>query len=217
MKEETLPAAESKQPAKRGPKPKAQTVAIDPAQYAADMSEIKSMFADMAGIMKGMQHAINNPVIIRKAAYDTDSPKQEQTLSAPNGEFKVLNEIGFEAASAVQNPGVDKHHADMAMLEDELTVFTPTVDDPKDTCFGVTNNGKLQIFVRGQEQKIKRKFVEMVLRLRQRIYETIDNPDRLAEEAKLQKMHTNARHRIEIIYDPNPRGKQWRAELNGQR
>jgi len=216
MNDETQ-TTEPKKSAKRGPKPGARTAAINPAQYAADMGEIKVLIADMAGVMKGMQQAINNPVIIRKEPYSAEMPNQEQILSAQNGEFKVLSEVGFETQGDVKNPGVDKYHKDLAMLEDELTVYTPENDDPKDTCFSVTNNGKMQIFIRGQTQQVKRKFVEMILRLRQKKYESVDNPDRDAEEAKFQRMTSNVRHRIEIVNDPSPRGKQWREQLIGQR
>jgi hypothetical protein len=211
-------AEEEKQRAKPGPKPKAQLAAIDPAQYAADMLEIKTMFAGMTEIMKSMQlQALHNPVSIRKEAYNTEIPDQVQTFGAPNGEFKVLDEIGFETASGVKNPGVDKYYADMAMLEDELEVFTPEGQDPKDTCFAFTNNGKMQIFIRGTTQKIKRKYVEMALRLRQRNYQSVENKDRDAEEYYLQRMTSSIRHAIQIVYDPNPRGREWREKLIGQR
>jgi hypothetical protein len=210
---------EVKQANKPGPKPKPQVAAIDPVKYEADMAEIRAMFKVSAELMQGLQSqmALHNPVNIRKDAYSAEMPSQEQTLSAPKGEFKVLDEIGFETQSEVQNDGVEKFKEDLAMAEELLEISTPETQDPEHKCFVVKNNGKAQIFKVGAVQMVKRKFVEQLLRLRYNNWRSEVNKDTQADEFYLQKRTSSIRHPITILRDPNPKGKQWLENLKHQR
>jgi len=78
-----------------------------------------------------------------------------------------------------------------------------------------TVNGTSQYFIRGQEQKIKRKYVEALARGRVTKYEQ-KTPDPTRPE-NIQMVERNTLvYPFVVVHDPNPKGREWLNSILAQ-
>lgn len=113
---------------------------------------------------------------------------------------------------------IDKSKAGMlAFMEEELVVqvheTTDVTDDPV-PC--VTNDGVNQFFIRGQEQTVKRKFVEVLARAKKTTYTQQLAKDSAGNDFYRNVPHTVPRYPFTVMHDPNPRGAAWLKALRAE-
>lgn len=134
------------------------------------------------------------------------------------GKSLELNEIG--------DPGpVEKvSETDFGKKEMELEAFMNEVltvvvhDDASENsvqhpCPNV--NGINQGFIRGQEQKVKRKYVEALARGRVTKYEQ-KTPDPTKPDMIQMQDRTALVYPFSVIHDPNPAGREWLKSILAQ-
>ena len=106
---------------------------------------------------------------------------------------------------------VDKEWADqMEFNEEELTILIHETTNPSDDPVPfVINGGRRQAFIRGREQKVKRKYVEVLARMKVTTYTQEKYRDSQDIDAIRNVPHTALKNPFSVIHDPNPRGHAW--------
>lgn len=118
----------------------------------------------------------------------------------------------LEAASIeVVDKPVDKVWADqMAFNEEVIKVLVhESTDKNAEAIVEVFNGGIPQRFLRGQEQDVKRKFVEVLARAKMTTFTQEKYKDGDGVDSVKQVPHTALRYPFSVVNDPNPRGKDW--------
>ncbi len=104
-------------------------------------------------------------------------------------------------------------HEKMAMLkfmEDELLVqIHPSTNPLDEEVFQVFNNGEAEFFRRGEQKKVKRKFINILAQNKLTTYtqKRVRNADGVMQD--VQVPHTAIRYGFSILHDPHPRGQDW--------
>ncbi len=95
--------------------------------------------------------------------------------------------------------------------QDMLTIIVAESSDPKDEPVPfVIVNGRRQNFIRGQEQQVKRMFVEKLLRMKKTTFTQRKDKDAAGNEVFINIPHTVLETQFAITYDPaGPKGRDW--------
>jgi len=121
---------------------------------------------------------------------------------------------------ALLEPGVIQPVADrpldpekMAMLkffnEDVVIRIATTTDKNAEQIFELSVNGRSELFRRGEKKKVKRYFVDRLLRLKQTTYTQREVANDQGERQYVNVPHTTLRYDFSVEEDPNPMGKDW--------
>lgn len=95
----------------------------------------------------------------------------------------------------------------LAFMEEEITVLVHDSNNPLDDPIpAVWNDGISQYFLRGKEQTVKRKFVEVLARAKRTTFSQKELPNRMGFK---QIPHTANKFPFTVVNDANPRGKDW--------
>lgn len=115
------------------------------------------------------------------------------------------------ATIEVVDKPLDTEKADMLrFMEEELIVVVHQTTDPAEAPMPqIINDGRSQFFIRGEEQKVKRKFVEVLARAKRTTYTQVKTKDAEGNEFYKNIPHTALRYPFAVIQDPNPRGRDW--------
>lgn len=110
----------------------------------------------------------------------------------------------------VDRPMGSDYFKDMKFAEDELVVMVHDTTNPTDDPVPfVIVNGVRQTFFRGVEQKVKRKYVEVLARMKATNY----SQERYKDSQQIDQIrnipHTALKWPFTVIFDPNPRGRDW--------
>jgi hypothetical protein len=70
-------------------------------------------------------------------------------------------------------------------------------------------NGMPQRFIRGQEQAVKRKYVEVLARAKQTTFGNQKITIGQGEETYVYPSHTALRYPFSVVEDPSPKGRDW--------
>lgn len=159
---------------------------------------------------KKQTKAKDHPAIVRKALETS-----EQKVGQDNP--RVMKSSGPAKASIeparIERVGrvvsKDKLEA-LAFNEEILTVLvhesTNPLDDPIPE---VWNDGKVQRFIRGREQDVKRKYVEVLARAKKTAYSQSKVKDGNGDDAIVNNPMTALKYPFSVLRDPNPRGASW--------
>lgn len=111
---------------------------------------------------------------------------------------------------AVERPLTNDKAENLRFMEDILTVQVHDSTDPTDEPFPcVWNGGVSQYFIRGKEQQVKRKFVEVLARAKKTTYSQELFKDGAGNDTYRQIPHTAPRWPFSVLHDPHPRGRDW--------
>lgn len=155
------------------------------------------------------------PVVIRKM---TESQEQQVGQDGVR-EFNDNNELPqLKTASALDIQGAKRGKGgprgqkwldDMAFANEEVTVMVHESTDKMANPFPeVWVNGRVQRFVRGNEQKVRRCFVEKLARLKKTTYDSLKTKDVDGEDVYRYPQHTALEFPFVVIGD-SEKGKQW--------
>src|SRR3990167_3589588 len=112
----------------------------------------------------------------------------------------------------VDRPVSKEKLAMLAFMEEELTVMVHESTNPFDDPFPKIQNGgdrNTQYFIRGEKQKVKRKYVEVLARAKKTTRGNEKYKDGNGDDAYRYPSHTALMYPFVVIEDPNPRGRAW--------
>lgn len=111
----------------------------------------------------------------------------------------------------VDGPSLGEYAAELAFNEEPVDVVVhESTDKNEQMLVDVYCNGVPQRFIRGETQKVKRKFVEILARARQTsISTTTAAQGQDGEVVNRINKHTAVRYPFSVVYDPNPKGRDW--------
>jgi hypothetical protein len=110
-------------------------------------------------------------------------------------------------------PMLGDYAAELAFNEEPVKVIVhESTDENAEPLVDVYCNGTPQRFLRGQEQTVKRKFVEILARARQTSIKTTvaTNGD---ETVNRINRHTAVRYPFSVLEDRNPKGGAWLKQV----
>ena len=154
--------------------------------------------------------AKNVPASLRKS-FET----QEQTIGQDNPrDMKSDGPASDSLAPAyIQPVGKVYSKEKMEMLqfmEDVLTVRVHETTNEIDVPIPVVyNDGKSQYFIRGSEQEVKRKFIEILARCKKTAFTQELYEDGDGNKGYRYIPHTANVYPFSVLRDPDPRGSDW--------
>ena len=102
-----------------------------------------------------------------------------------------------------------KWEEEMAFMNEIITVRVhPTTDKNANPFPEVWVNGRVQRFVRGAEQKVKRMFVDRLARSKGTTFDNVKTKDMDGEDKFVYPSHTAEVYPFVVIND-SPKGEQW--------
>ena len=147
------------------------------------------------------------------------SKKETDATSESLGKGRVLEQSEFGNPGAIErvteNDFVAAAKLD-AFMNEELIVLVhqdPSDNAVENPCPSV--NGINQPFIRGREQKVKRKYVEALARGRVTKYEQRVRNTSQPENVQMEERSALV-YPFSVIYDPNPVGKAWLTGILSQ-
>ena len=148
-----------------------------------------------------------NPVVKTKIIEASEQPLGHTVRSAPT-EDKPLGEPQLVA---VADRMPDPEKAAMLAFMEELVTIRPatTTDKNAEQIFELTINGKTELFRRGEVKTVKRKYIDLMARLKVTAYtqREITGPD--GERQIVSDPHTALKYDFAMVSDPNPKGESW--------
>ena len=153
------------------------------------------------------------PVVIRKM---TES--QEQKIGQDGvREFDKDNELPQQKIERPDRkkggPRGAKWFEDMAFANEMVTVMVHESTDKTANPFPeVSVNGRVQRFVRGNEQLVRRCYVEKLARLKLTTYDSLKTKDVDGEDVYRYPSHTGLLYPFVVIND-SERGKAWLKQI----
>lgn len=133
----------------------------------------------------------------------------------PTGKVIVPEDPEIITSETLAAAGISDYLSQLAFMEEKVTVVvhesTNTNDDPMPM---VAVNGVNQYFVRGQEQLVKRKFVEVLARAKPEAVMTNVEVRSVGAEP-INRVLRNRAHKFpfSVVQDKNPRGRSWLTAL----
>lgn len=103
----------------------------------------------------------------------------------------------------------------LAFNEEKVGVMVHESTNPADQVMVFTSvNGRRQYFIRGQQQLVKRKFVECLARAKKTGYKQVVTVNEATGNV-VQKMvpHTALKYPFSIVEDKNPNGSAWLRQI----
>jgi hypothetical protein len=97
----------------------------------------------------------------------------------------------------------------LKFMEEPVTVLVAESTNPHDTpVIEVWNGGRKEFFLRGQEKVVRRKFVEVLARMKKTVYSQRLEKDANGVEFYRNIPHTASQHPFAVIED-TPKGREW--------
>lgn len=124
-------------------------------------------------------------------------------------EFTSDHQLPKSDIEIVDGPVQSKKLDEMAFMNEMVTVrIHPTTDKNANPFPEVWVNGRVQRFVRGEEQKVRRCFVEVLARAKGTTYDNVKAKDPNGEDKYMYPSHTAEVYPFTVIND-TPRGEAW--------
>ena len=150
------------------------------------------------------------PVVIRKALETAEQKVGQDRPRAMKSTGPAKDSLEPSIIETVDRPVSKEKLELLRFMDDELTIrvadSTNPMDEPNPE---VINGGIRQYFVRGIEQKVKRKFVEVLARAKKTAFSQELYQDGAGNSAYRQVPHTALRFDFAVLHDPSPRGRDW--------
>lgn len=145
---------------------------------------------------------------------------QEQTVGQDSvreiqsdGEMKQARSEVVDGHHLIETVGAEagnkKWLDEMAFMNEIVTVRVHESTDKNANPFPeVYVNGRVQRFVRGEEQKVRRCFVEVLARAKGTTYDNVKLKDNEGEDKYAYPSHTAEVYPF-VVIDDSPKGKAW--------
>ncbi len=114
----------------------------------------------------------------------------------------------------VEGPNALKFADELAFAEELVEIMVHDTTDPKENkLVQVAVNGKNQYFLRGETQKVRRKYIEVLARAKKTTYTQEKYADTTGADALRNVPHTALQYPFSVVNDPNPRGAAWLRQI----
>lgn len=114
----------------------------------------------------------------------------------------------------VDGPALGEYTDKLAFNEEPVEVIVHESTDPNSApLVDLYVNGRVQRFIRGQAQTVKRKYVEVLARAKQTGIRTSVAMDHAGNPVNRIERHTALRYPFSVQHDPNPKGRDWLRKL----
>ncbi len=154
------------------------------------------------------------PVRSRRNDVDADEVGQQPARAMKS---RGSAREALDAPHAVQTSRhLTKEKADALKFNEEvLTIVVHDTTNPTDEqIVEVFNDGRRQNFIRGKEQQVKRKFVEILARCRKTTRSNQKVKDANGDDTYIYPGHTALRYPFAVLHDPSPeKGKAWLKKI----
>jgi len=104
----------------------------------------------------------------------------------------------------------------MAFMNEEIDVHIHSVQDKNaEQIFELFINGQREVFRRNERKKVKRRFVDLLARLKPTTFTHREVTSSEGGRDVVYDQHTGLRYPFSVMNDPHPRGADWlRSVLN---
>jgi hypothetical protein len=121
-------------------------------------------------------------------------------------------DVSRPAIETVEGPQAMNHAAEMAFMEEPVTIIVHESSDPNDPDPNplLQVNGRTQYIIRCKEQVVRRKYVEVLARAKKTAYTQSMRHDAVTGNV-YQSMNprTALRYPFSVIEDRSPKGRDW--------
>jgi len=157
--------------------------------------------------------AENNPVMIR-SGYETGDHQTGQDAY----QERIMDPTGPGKESLAKTPFIETEKmvdpekaANLAFAEEVLVVMVHESQDENDEPYPMVCNGGIrQYFIRGMDQPVRRKYVEILARAKVTKYSMRMTKDFAGNDTYLYIPHTALRYNFNVVEDPaGDKGRQW--------
>lgn len=148
----------------------------------------------------------------RKILDTTDFPiGQPETVTMPiTGDPELVR----EAIQPVDGPDWQSKAELLAFMEEPVTIRLETSHDKNAAIVVQTwNDGRPQNFIRGKEQTVKRKFVEVLARAKVQSFGNVELKDADGNNTVAWPKSTSQAYPFQVIRDDNPKGRDWLKKI----
>lgn len=172
----------------------------------------------MPRVQQAKQQTKAQPVRSRRNDVDVDESHVKQSGPRNLKSTGPAREALDPGEIAVADRPVDEQKLKMLVfMEEELVVMVHETTDPTDDPLPqVTNDGINQFFIRGKEQTVKRKFVEILARAKKTAYTQELSKDAAGNEFYRNIPRTVPRYPFTVLSDPNPEGAAWLKAIRAE-
>lgn len=165
---------------------------------------------DTGGLEYVSKNAKDTPAIIRNHF----EPEEHQVGQDNPRELKSTGPASEALEPALIEPvdrpvSTDKLEMLRFMEEEVLVMVHETTNEQDVPIPEVTNDGKNQFFIRGEEQLVKRKFIEILARCKKTAFSQRLQKDGAGNDTYVQIPHTALMYPFSVLQDNNPRGRDW--------
>lgn len=133
---------------------------------------------------------------------------QDRSLELPA--TGPVGDIEHDIEPVSDGPQWKDKAAQLAFMNEELEINimqTGAVNEEPVVQLG--NNGRNQFVIRGQWQKVKRKYVEVLARSKRERVRTEEYTDGNGDNATKIVINAGLKYPFSVRNDPNPKGKAW--------
>lgn len=118
--------------------------------------------------------------------------------------------VSARTVELVDGPNWKDKAAALAFMEEEVDVMVhETTEENAPLIVQTWCNGRSQFFIRGQTQKCKRKFLEVLARSKHTAYRHQHYKDANGNDAIRYIPQTALRYPFTVAFDANPKGAAW--------
>jgi hypothetical protein len=183
-----------------------------------DMQGIKSQSEQAFAMLKEISKAINNPVQIsrRDETGDHEIGNEKPRVMSSTGDAR--ESLQPRVLEQVEGVTMSKMEA-LAFMEEEIVVVVADTTNPHDVAVPVVwNDGRAQYFFRNSKSKVKRKYVEVLGRLKKTTFSQRLIKDGNGNDTYENVPHTALMYPFSVVYDPSgKKGNDWLEKLLKER
>lgn len=147
-----------------------------------------------------------------KKGFDTSEidTGSEKTVVLPSIGGLDLSAQELRSVEVVDKPMADSLVSELAFMEEKVDVMLHESTDPNaENPVQVSVNGINQFFLRGQQQTVRRKYVEVLARAKKTAISTPEMTNQVGERVAAIRKATALHYPFSVTRDDNPRGQAW--------
>lgn len=135
----------------------------------------------------------------------------QTTIKGEGPASQARHQANSDIVDVITGPDAMNKLEKHAFYEEMLDVMVMETTDKNAVFFPqVAVNGRNQFFVRGQVQKVRRKFVDVLAGAKKTTYQQNNSIDPRTGNVKQEMIPMKAlEYPFTVVYDPNPAGPEW--------
>lgn len=188
--------------------PRAQTQAPS-VEQSAQIAELTRRLDEMAAEnarLRGVAPVTSNSEVLDASRIDVGNGDGDVTMPATGSPMLMRPSIEIPTDKVIDLDWAEE----MKFMEDLLVVEVLQSDEQFPMpCISVWNGGRHQLFVKGEKQTVRRKFVEVLARRKTTKYSNIEYLDPEGNHTVKWPRRSSLAYPFVVHQDPNPRGKDW--------